>query len=358
MEELKSFITSHFKKYLNPEQVRVEKLFGQASTRQYFRAYLPEAEHKSFSNEPNNFVIMKMPQGFASPAEEITKVQDGAPEEFPFLNVQRYLKKLDVMVPNVLAVDADQGLILLEDLGDQSLEKVLSQAEDEFFVFYYKKVIDVLVDLQSKTLETPDKGCVAYYRHFNEELLNWEFDHFLEFGIEDRFSTKVSDEHREVFQEKTREISHRIASMPKGFVHRDFQSRNLMFHNYHFYVIDFQDALVGPVVYDLVGLLRDSYIKFTPDHLHQLIEYYYHKLPGTHPYSGKLAQLKEDFHVMALQRKLKDTGRFQYIKTVKNNDSFLTHVPLSLQYVNFSFAALPEYDSLREMISQYVTELK
>lgn len=360
MDELKSFIISKYAAKLAPDDFTIEKLFGQASARQYFRAKLvrPESAALPMPSDTGSFVVMKMPQGFASPAEEITKVAPGAPQEFAFLNVQRYLKGLDLHVPEVLAVDAEKGLVLLEDLGDRSLESLVKEADGSFFVFYYKKVIDLLVEMQDRTFASPAKDCIAYYRKFTEELLNWEFTHFLEYGIEDRHKIKVSDALKRAFQDKSAEISKRIAAMPQGFTHRDFQSRNVMFKNYNFHLIDFQDALVGPVLYDLVGLLRDSYVVFTEDHLHMLLEYYYDKLPKSHPYHGRLVDLKNDFHTVALQRKLKDTGRFQYIATVKNNPGFLPHVPLSLVYVRLAFAALPEYDSLRALIAEHITELR
>lgn len=360
MDELKSFVISKYATALHPDDFMIEKLFGQASARQYFRAKLvrPETTVLPMPSDTGSFVIMKMPQGFASPAEEITKVAPGAPQEFPFLNMQRYLKGLDLRVPEVLASDAQKGLVLLEDLGDHSLENLVKEADGNFFIFYYKKVIDLLIEMQERTQANPAKDCIAYYRKFTEELLNWEFMHFLDYGIEDRHKIKVSNALRNAFQDKATEISKKICEMPQGFTHRDFQSRNVMFKNYNFFLIDFQDALVGPVLYDLVGLLRDSYIIFTQDHLHMLLEYYYERLPKTHPYHGRLVDLKNDFHMVALQRKLKDTGRFQYIATVKNNAGFLPHVPLSLVYVRLAFAALPEYDGLRTLIAEHIEELR
>lgn len=334
-----------------PDQIEITKLFGQASARQYFRAAAP-------SREPSSYVVMKMPQGFASPAEEVTKLAPGAPREFSFFNVQKYLKAIGVRVPEVFTIDDARGLVLLEDLGDRTLENLVQNADGEFFVFYYKKVIDVLVDLQTKTQANPDKGCVAYYKKFNEELLDWELMHFLEYGLEDRFGVTVSNGFRREYAAAAAAISKRIAALSQGFTHRDFQSRNLMFKDYEFALIDFQDALVGPVLYDLVGLLRDSYITFAPEQRDKLLAYYVEILPEAHPYHGRGGDVRRDFHVVALQRKLKDTGRFQYIKTVKGNSGFLPHVPQSLIYVREAFDALPEYAGLRALISEYVSELR
>ena len=351
MTSLEEFILTQPFLAATKDALGITKLFGQASARQYFRV--------SFTDSQMSYIIMKMPQGFASPAEEVTKLVAGAPQEFAFLNVQRYLHALGVAVPQVLALDASAGLVLLEDLGDTMLEMLVKNAPAAEFDNTYHRAIDTLIDLQTRTFsaDLATKDCVAYFRFFNAELLNWEFIHFLEYGVEDRFGIKVNDAVRAEFAKTTSAISARIQAMPQGFVHRDFQSRNIMVQNNRLHLIDFQDALVGPLLYDLVALLCDSYIWFSDEQQQSLLNYYADAVPVGHPYHGKKSQVHSDFYVIALQRKLKDTGRFQYIHTVRGNSSFLCHVPWSLEYVQRAFAQLPEYLSLQRLLAEFVPEL-
>lgn len=342
----------YFKDYQG--NLKVEKLFGQASARQYFRVTL-DSESSVYDH---TYVLMKLPEGFSSPAEEVTKVSKGAPKEFPFLNIQKYLKKHNVKVPEIYTYNAEVGFILLEDLGNTSFEDLIIKSTPELKIFYYKKALDSLVDFQQKTLNQEDLSCVAFHRCFDEDLLNWEFDHFLEYGVEDRFSIQASSVLKEKFRQISREITKEIIKFPQGLTHRDFQSRNLMFKNYEFYLIDFQDMLKGPVVYDLVALLRDSYIEINPEELSLFLDYYLGILPEDHPYFQKEEELRRHFHLMTLQRKLKDTGRFQFIHTVKNNSSFLEHVSLSLAYVKHAFEELPEYLEFKNEIAKVVEELR
>lgn len=340
---------------LRSSPIKIEKLFGQASSRQYFRATVAK------SGDAVNYVIMKLPQGFSSPAEEITKTGSGAPKEFPFINVQKYLKNLDVLVPQIFAFDAAPGLILLEDLGDKTLGQLVQDIEGEFFLFYYKKVIDSLIDLQTKTLNNPSKECVAYFREFDAQLLNWEFEHFLEYGIEDRKKTRLDEAQREQFKKITQKLSEQIVRTPQGFVHRDFQSRNILFKNYGFFLIDFQDALKGPLLYDLVALLRDSYINMTTDQTEKLLSYYAENLPSSHPYFNQSEKVKNDFYLISIQRKLKDAGRFQYIFTERKNPGFLVHVPQSLAYVKNSLFVLknnPDCSELFDFLRLQLEEFK
>jgi len=337
---------------INKDQYTLNKLFGQASARQYFRAETPERAP---------FVVMYLPDGFSSPAEEITKVGADAPKELPFINVQKYLKNIGVLVPEIIALDENHGFILLEDLGDQSLEKIVAGIDTDYFTVYYKKVIESLVDLQMKTQASPPNDTIIVHRHFDHDLLNWEFYHFLEYAVEDRFQLKVSEDEDIEFKRIANSITEVITQMPQGFVHRDFQSRNIMFKNFNFYLIDFQDALMGPVLYDLVALLRDSYINITPKMLDGFLSYYASLLPEGHPYYEQKENIKNHFHFIALQRKMKDTGRFQYIKTVRGNPNFLKNVPQSLSYVNESLDVLSQSDdwkndiqALRTFINKYI----
>ena len=330
--------------------VQIDKLFGQASARQYFRVTSADGDTK---------LIMKIPGGFASPAEEFTKIHPDAPKEFPFLNVLKYLHSLDLPAPQVFHYDASKGLVLLQDLGDESFENLIIKADGGPLVkFYYQKAIDLLIQMQSQTAQNATTDCVAYFRKFDADLLNWEFDHFLDYGIEDRLKLKVSDADKASFIEHTRRLTQQIAAMPQGFVHRDFQSRNLMFHEMDLYLIDFQDALMGPVLYDLVALLRDSYINLSPQTVDELIEYYSTHLPATHPYANNTAQIRTDFYTITLQRKLKDAGRFQYIDTVRKNPNFLVHIPWTLQFLKHAFLQVPEAQRLHATLKNYVPEFK
>lgn len=324
------------------------KLAGEASYREYFRIQF---------GENKNLILMKLPIGAASVAEEITKTS-GNIQELSFINVQKYLKSIKLPVPEITGYNPATGLMALEDLGDRSLERMVKESSSEFFSFFYEQALRLLVDIQCKTQAHSDSGCVAFHRNFDLDLLFWEFNHFLEYGIEDRFQLKMDEADKAEFNALGQKLCGEIARMPQGFVHRDFQSRNLIFFDYSLWMIDFQDALLGPKLYDLVALLRDSYIDFSPSQLADLLKTFGKMLPESHPYHNKQEKLERDFHLITIQRKLKDTGRFQYIKTVKGNSNFLVHVPNSLQSVKEALGHLKEYKKLDEIISKYVPEFR
>lgn len=351
MQDLFKFLEATLPEKPSPDQIEVRKLFGQASSRQYFRVFIKTQPQKSY-------VVMVLPKGFSSPAEEITKIREGAPKEFSFLNIQKYLLQNHVPVPEIFGFDANKGFVLLQDLGDQSLERLIKGAEGEFFLFYYKKAIDLLLTLQRQTFGKNSQECVAFYRNFEPDLLNWEFDHFLEYGIEDAKQIRVLDSDKKNFFSETRRMTEKITKMPQDFVHRDFQSRNIFCHGYDFFLIDFQDALLGPVLYDLAALLRDSYILIPQDFLSDLLKYYSDHLWEGHPYFQKESQLKNDFLLLTLQRKMKDYGRFQYIHTVRGNPHFLEHMPLTLVYIKLALDELEGFEDLKSFFAEYFRELR
>ncbi|MDO8493812.1 MAG: phosphotransferase [Deltaproteobacteria bacterium] len=312
---------------LNRPVSSIDKLFGEASYRTYYRARTTTGE---------SYIVMAMPAGKMSVSEEITNLKT-APKELPFINVQKYLKTIGLPVPEIILFNQENRWIILEDLSDTKLADCVADASTPELIAWYKKAIDLLVEMQKKARPTPD--CVAFQRTFDATLLNWEFDHFWEYYVSkgDCFANARND--KTDFIEETRKITNEILQLPTVFVHRDFQSKNLMFHNDKLYLIDFQDALLGPKPYDLVALLRDSYVDLTP-HLDELIGYYCEKA------GENVKNFRRAFDLQTVQRKMKDAGRFVFIDQVKKNPNFLQYIPCSIEYVKKALEKLPEYSGL------------
>lgn len=162
----------------------------------------------------------------------------------------------------------------------------------------------------------------------------------------------MDEKELKTFVDETRAISNHIRSLPYGFTHRDFQSRNIIVRDGKLFLIDFQDALMGPSCYDLVALLRDSYVKLSDDDLNELLRYYADK-------KGRpLSELKDEFNLITVQRKLKDAGRFVFIDRVKKNPNFLQYIPTSLGYVKNALAQLPKHKPLNDLLLKYIPEWK
>lgn len=322
----------------------VLKLKGDASNRSYFRV----------GTYPDSFVVMVMPDGGAK-SEEVT--QGGPPPELPFVNVHRYLEKLGVRVPRILRFDEPAGKMVLEDLGDVTFEKALLTHDREAL---YAQAVDLLAGLRAKAERERDPSCLAFTRAFDEALYDWEFHHFREWGMETWSGKTPTGPERAELDRIFRALSQTLASAPKGFTHRDYQSRNLMVKDGELVVIDFQDALMGPRQYDLVALLRDSYVELPLDLVDRMLERYCAKMAVQTGQRVGLQPFKAFFDLLTIQRKLKDAGRFEFIHRVKGNPGFLVSIPASLRYVKAAFERCrdnADVVKLQEIVSRYVPEL-
>ncbi len=318
----------------------LDKLHGDASYRTYYRATTADGA---------TTVVMQMPEGMQSVSEEITNF-NGTHEELPFINMTRFLDGCGLPVPSILKEDHDHHILILEDMGDTLMSALVDGKPLDVQRAWYAKAIDLLVRMQEQTEKHRDERCVAFKRSFDSTLLNWEFDHFREYGIEARLNTELTDDDYEIFIGETRSISDEIQQFPYGFTHRDFQSRNLLLKGDALYMIDYQDALMGPRVYDLVSLLRDSYVVLSTDLVVELTNYYAKR-------RGVDAQeTQRQFDLVTVQRKLKDAGRFVYIDRVKKNPKFLQNIPASLGYVKGALERLPRYARFYDMLTKYVPE--
>jgi aminoglycoside/choline kinase family phosphotransferase len=289
--------------------------------------------------------------------EEVT--QGGPPATDPFVDVQGYLDQLGVRVPAVLGFyrdDPEGGLVVLEDLGDETLEaRLLAGAEPEPL---YRRAVEQLASLRLRA-DASARRCVAHTRRFDRDLYRWELDHFREWLLEAWKGARLAAAERELVDREFDGIARRLAAEPVGFTHRDYQSRNLMvLPSGEQAVIDFQDALLGPAQYDLVALLRDSYVELPADLVDRMIARYLERTAtgrGGDPAPGPF---REVFDLLTVQRKLKDAGRFVYIDRVKKNPDFLRSIPASLRYVREAFGRLSELRPLQEVLGRHVPELR
>ncbi|OGP14528.1 MAG: hypothetical protein A3I75_00770 [Deltaproteobacteria bacterium RIFCSPLOWO2_02_FULL_50_16] len=336
MTDLKKKYHHLFSKSLS----KLTKLHGDASNRIYYRAH--------FSDQ-STAIIMQLPEGALSASEEITNFK-GKKTEIPFLNIANFLEKNNIPIPKVLHFSPEDKCILLEDLGDITMGSLIANAPAATRKKWYTQAIDLLIQLQSIPIHDP-RNCYALMRSFDETLYNWEFDHFFEYGIEKRLNIPIAKEDKKIMLEWSRSISNQLAQLQPVLVHRDFQSRNLMVSQDKLKLIDFQDALLGPSLYDLVALLRDSYIELDNSLLDSLLHYYCDKTS-----IGHFEAFLTIFDTLTIQRKLKDAGRFVYIDRVKGNDSFLKFIPTSLRYVHTSLKRQKEFYPLYDSLKKYIPE--
>ncbi|MBW2261607.1 MAG: phosphotransferase [Deltaproteobacteria bacterium] len=316
------------------DDVRVTMLKGDASSRSYHRVEIP-------GHDPPTAVVMEL----AVDPLKSDEFTDWDPPEYPFTLVQRYLARGGLPVPRIHAARPGDGWLVLDDLGDATLESVLAGLPVEGWTAWYEKAVDLLARWQDWWHRSRELNPVAG-RRFSRKLLAWELDHYVEWGLEARLGITLDASERSALDEAFRPLLDGIASIPVGLVHRDYQSRNLMVQDGGLWIIDFQDALMGPVVYDVVALLCDSYVAI-PERLQEsMLE----RLRLQVDPESDAHTWRTWFDMQAVQRKLKDAGRFVFIDRVKGNPDFLPHVGQSLEHVRGALGRLPDLAPLEDLL--------
>jgi len=323
---------------------------GDASTRRYYRVHL------NGPGTPPTLMAMQLPAGSGLPisSEELAVFTD-APTELPFLNVHRFLDRVGVRVPKIYGHWQYDGLLLLEDLGDVALwDRVQGLSETEV-VGWYKKAIDELLRLQIAGTEHRDDSCIAFQQRFDEKLYVWEFEHFIEWGLEKRPGAKISTATLATLRETFAAIAQTLDRQPPCLNHRDYHSWNLMIHNEAVCVIDFQDALLAPAQYDLASLLNDRITDaVVQPHIEpQLLEYYRERAIELSGRAISRQEFLDIYRLSAIQRDLKVVGRFYYLDLVKGKPGYMKFVPPTVRRLQRNLAQVAQTEKILPLLREH-----
>ena len=331
-EETRLEFTPTLTKMLERPSFEIFPLAGDASARRYFRIVSGQ----------ESWVLMVW-----DPFKD-----DG---NYPFLSVREHFAKHGVSVPAVIAKAPDKGLVLLEDLGDLTLERKFWENQSQQLALpFYRQAIDELVKMHyPATFDRND--CTAFKMEFDTEKLLWEMnygrDHLLHKLCNITFSESAKAELDKVYLK----ICETLHAEPKYIAHRDYHSRNVMLKFGKTRVIDFQDARLGPVQYDLVSLLRDSYVNMEEPIARELIGYYLDKrndYKALKPLEDiSIEKFNRIYEIQTIQRCFKACGSFASFFNLRQDTRYLKYLTPTLQTVKRSLWAFDEYRPFYNVLS-------
>lgn len=300
---------------------RITPASNDASFRRYFRV-----EHKDGCH-----IAMDAP-----PEKENTE---------PFVRIAGLLKPGDIHVPQIYGQNKQQGFLLLEDFGSISFLDHLQAGNANLL---YDQAMDSLFKLQTR-ITIRDCGLPVYDKALLTRELGIFYEWFLEkllgIALPDWLATKLNAL-----------LVDSALEQPQVCVHRDFHSRNLMVLAHDSPgVIDFQDAVVGPISYDLVSLLRDCYIAWPAQQVIGWAERYHQRLLAANLLQTDFNQFKRWFDLMGMQRHLKAVGIFARLHLRDDKSNYLTDIPRTLAYI---FAVCDEYPELADMRQVIVDQIQ
>ncbi|MDX2169740.1 MAG: phosphotransferase [Deltaproteobacteria bacterium] len=333
---------------------RLAPLAGDASTRSYARAWLrgPGA--------PATAVVMLLAdRGIAMSSDELAVFSEPL-RELPYVNVHHFLQSLGLAIPELYVDAADSGLLILEDIGDTPLWDAVQGRDPAAQQALFEAAIDQLVLLEIDGTARRDTRCIAFQQAFDRRLFDWEFEHFLEYGLVDRLSGSLPPAEADELRTHFSRLSAMLDAQPRVLNHRDFHAWNLYVQDGRVRVIDFQDALLAPAPYDLATLLgdRDTRQVVTPALEARLLDYYARAWAARGGAPWEREGLWDVYATCALQKAFKVVGRFHYLDRVKGKPGYLRFLPGTWAQVARLLAQRPDLEPVRRILAQYVPELR
>jgi len=262
-----------------------------------------------------------------------------------FVNITHLLEAEGLPVPHIHYSSLDFGFFLLGDLGDDLLLDIL---DDNNVDDVYDKALSALAIIQ----QTPASSLPLY----SEKLLFQEMELFREWFLDKHLSVSLNDYENQILDKTFSHLADNALQQPQVFVHRDFHSRNLMnIKGKYPGIIDYQDAVLGPITYDLVSLLRDCYITWPDEQVTEFALKFYQQATN----QQSLNHIDENiflkwFDLMGIQRHLKAIGIFSRLNIRDNKPNYLQDIPRTLSYIKSVTEKYSDLHELSELLNNKV----
>lgn len=314
---------------LTTDDITVEPAGGDASFRRYFRLTLPKGGTQ---------IVMDAP-----PAQE---------DSAPFVAIGQRWQAAGLPVPTIHATNLDSGFLLLEDLGNQPLQDTFT--DEQSTQTSHHQALDLIAQLQNRA--NPQT-----LPPYDATLLGRELDLFPEWCLDKWLGLPLPNGWKTLRST----LIEQALDQPTVSVHRDFDAMNIMVLNQQLFMIDFQDAVAGPISYDVVSLLRGRYYRFSREQFNQLAgRFYQHaRQDGRLSHTTSEAVFIKQCNAMAAQRSLKVLGIFCRLTLRDHKRGYLARLPHFLDHLEDSLAALEQDEvsrwvsaTLRPAMTQRLTE--
>ena len=306
------------------------KSIAPASTDASFRRYF-----RVFVDNQNTYIAVDAPPEY----EDSVK----------FVKIASLMQAMGVIVPKIIATNLQEGFLLIGDLGKETMLNAIHRQETKAQEFY-GEAIEILFKIQTNG-SSHVEGLPLYSKALLMDEMRLFVDWFCLRHL--KIGPEIINDYG--FEEIFEQLSVYALDQNQVFVHRDFHSRNiLMSEKGEMGVVDFQDAVRGPITYDLVSLLKDCYISLPSSKIDHWVDYYFARLMDLELIDKSHQEFKLEFDLMGVQRHLKAIGIFSRLKYRDGKDSYILDIPRTMNYVYTTAKNHPFLDPLYQFIHQYV----
>ena len=309
-EKLESWLSQN-----NYDVSSLRVLSGDASFRKYYRV----------DKDAISYVVMDCP-----PDKENLDA---------FIKISDKLQKAKINVPKLFECNEDDGFLVISDLGDNLYSKKLDK---ETVYCLYTDALETIVKMQINTDLSGLDNFDNLYDEENKLFTDWFLQHHQKIDLDDSLKSDLSIEFDK--------INSIIRDIPKTFVHRDFHSRNLLVTDINNPgVIDYQDAVLGPVTYDLVSLLKDCYITWDDGLIEDMLESFFTRIKSNS--INSISDFRYWFDITGLQRHIKAIGIFSRLNYRDKKSGYLKDIPRTYAYVDKVLNKYKDLSNLNEIFN-------
>ena len=329
MDNRLQMLTNWVRQFPGFENAEAHPVSGDASFRRYFRVFRNASDNKD-AQPGTPFIVMDSP-----PEQE---------DCGPFVTIGRHWLQAGINVPQIFEADPGRGFLLLEDFGDQLM---LGQLNPESAQTLYQSAMDELVRIQQLPAP-PDHRLPAY----DSALLNREMALFRDWLLEGYLGLELDNIEKAMLDTTFALLRESALAQPDVTVHRDYHSRNLLVleQGDRPGVIDFQDAVTGPVTYDVVSLLKDCYIQWPEEQICQWLEAFREQTLEAGLHRADPDTFRQWFELMGMQRHLKAAGIFARLAMRDGKSRYLEDIPRTVGYLLTASQRQPAFRHFHEWL--------
>ena len=256
-----------------------------------------------------------------------------------FISVTEKLRDAKVNVPELFDCDQENGFLVLSDLGDELYSRKL---DSETVYCLYTDALEAIVKIQTNADYSDLESFDELYQEENNLFIDWFLGDHLEINKDDRYLDSINTEFNK--------LNELLKEIPKTFVHRDFHSRNLLVTDSNNPgVIDYQDAVIGPITYDLVSLLKDCYVRWDDGLVEDMLESFFTRIKCND--INNISDFRYWFDMTGLQRHIKAIGIFSRLNYRDNKDNYLQDIPRTYSYIKKTLKKYKDLTNLNEIFS-------
>jgi aminoglycoside/choline kinase family phosphotransferase len=331
----------------------ISRVTGDASTRSYFRARSGEksiiiALYSEPFDEREPALERLARFEAANPSARLTYANDPCAH----IEVTGLFIEAELPVPRILDASGSDSALLIEDVGDIKLQEWLEDRPEEEIAISYKNAIDLIVKIQEATPIALGAGSICSHLAFDEAKLRWELGFFFANYFNRHLGVRLDRAASNRVQEDFKAICSELAARPRVLTHRDYHARNLMMKDGRMFIIDHQDARMGPASYDLASLLSDPYTSLDSSIIDDAVEYFIEARRASKLPLEKIEEFREELALMTVQRMLKAVGTYSYQAAVLNNPAYVDYIPRAIDRALEAMAVLGRFEQTSRLLQE------